>query len=107
MSASSASLATPVDALNDITYLELPEIGTELAAGAPFGIVESVKSTNDLYLPVNGEVIEVNDSVVDDPALLNEDPYEKGWLIKVRVTGTFATSKLMDKKAYDAKCASE
>lgn len=96
-----------VEQLTDIVYVELPEVGKSLAVGVPFGVIESVKAVSDLYAPVVGEVVAVNDKVADDPALLSEDPYEAGWMIKVRLAGTFDTSGLMDKDAYDRMCASE
>lgn len=74
------------DALGDVVYVDLPEAGTELTAGATCGEVESTKSVSDLFSPVNGTVVEVNQAVVDDPALLNSDPYGAGWLFTVEVT---------------------
>lgn len=74
------------DALGDVVYVDLPEAGTELTAGATCGEVESTKSVSDLFSPVNGTVVEVNQAVIDDPALLNSDPYGAGWLFTVEVT---------------------
>jgi glycine cleavage system H protein len=78
--------AVAADALGDIVYVDLPEVGAAVTAGETCGEVESTKSVSDLYSPVTGEVTEINDAVVDDPALINSDPYGAGWLFKVAVT---------------------
>ena len=75
--------AVAADALGDIVYVDLPEVGSTVTAGETCGEVESTKSVSDLYAPVTGEVTEVNDAVVDDPSLINSDPYGAGWLFKV------------------------
>ena len=75
--------AVATDALGDIVYVDLPEVGSTVTAGETCGEVESTKSVSDLYAPVTGEVTEVNDAVVDDPSLINSDPYGAGWLFKV------------------------
>ena len=74
------------DQLGDIVYVDLPEVGSTVTAGETCGEVESTKSVSDLYAPVTGEVVEINDGVVSDPALINSDPYGAGWLFKVSVT---------------------
>lgn len=76
---------TATEALGDIVYLELPAVGDQLRAGDVCGEIESTKSVSELFAPVNGEVVAVNVAVVDDPALVNSDPYGEGWLIKVAV----------------------
>jgi len=73
------------EALGDIVYVSLPDVGTEVTGGTAVGELESTKSVSDLFSPVTGEVIEVNSAVVDDPAVINNDPYGAGWLFKVRV----------------------
>lgn len=75
--------AVAADALGDIVYVDLPEVGSTVTAGETCGEVESTKSVSDLYAPVTGEVTEVNDAVVGDPSLINSDPYGAGWLFKV------------------------
>ena len=75
--------AVAADALGDIVYVDLPEVGSSVTAGETCGEVESTKSVSDLYSPVTGEVTEINDAVVSDPALINNDPYGTGWLFKV------------------------
>ena len=82
----SAISAVAADALGDIVYVDLPEVGSTVTAGETCGEVESTKSVSDLYAPVTGEVTEINDGVVADPALINSDPYGAGWLFKVAVT---------------------
>lgn len=96
-----------VDQLTDVTYLELPKVGKVFAAGDEIGVIESVKSTSPIYTPVAGEVIEVNAAAVKDTGLVNEDPYTKGWLIRVRLAAGATTDHLMDKTAYDAQIADE
>lgn len=71
--------------LGDIVYLELPEVGAEVTAGGPFGVVESVKAASDIYAPLSGKVVEVNQAAVTDPALVNRDCYGDGWLVKIEL----------------------
>src|SRR5574344_416444 len=72
-----------VQQLGDIVFVELPEVGAEFKKGETFGAVESVKAASEIYMPVSGKIIQINDAVVDKPETLNEDIYEKGWLIKI------------------------
>lgn len=88
--------------LGDITYLELPEVGDQISQTQPFGIVESVKAASDIYAPVDGEVIERNDEAVDSPDLVNSSPYDRAWLIKVRLADPSQTASLMAPADYDA-----
>jgi glycine cleavage system H protein len=96
-----------VDQLSDLTLIELPAVGTKLAAGKSFGEVESVKSVSDLYAPMAGEVVEVNTEVAGNVQLLSDDPFGAGWLIKMRVDDPAAVSQLMDHEAYEQKVAEE
>jgi glycine cleavage system H protein len=96
-----------VDQLTDLIMIDLPAVGTKLTAGKTFGEVESVKAVSDLYAPVSGEVVAVNDAVAHNVQLLSEDPYQKGWLIKVKVEGGALPSGLMDDVAYQKKVAEE
>lgn len=89
------------DALGDITYLELPDVDRELAAGETFGVVESVKTFSDLYAPVAGTVLEVNNDAIEDPAGLNLDPYAV-WLLRIRVASVADVDALLDADAYKA-----
>ena len=92
------------DALNDIVYVELPEIDDTVSATESFGSLESVKAASDIYSPVGGTVVEVNNTLEDEPELINADPYGRGWLIKLRVDGDVDTSDLMDAAAYSDYC---
>jgi glycine cleavage system H protein len=96
-----------VDQLSDLTLIELPAVGTRLAAGKSFGEVESVKSVSDLYAPVAGEVVEVNDEVAGNVQLLSDDPFGAGWLIKIRVDDPATVAQLMDHDAYEKTVAEE
>ncbi len=96
-----------VDQLTDLIMIDLPAVGTPLTAGKSFGEVESVKAVSDLYAPVGGEVVEVNDAVAQNVQVLAEDPYETGWLIKVRTAGGALPPDLMDFDTYQRKVAEE
>ena len=96
-----------VDQLTDLIVIELPKLGATLTKGKPFGEVESVKAVSDLYAPISGEVVEVNNSVVKDVQILAEDPYVKGWLVKVKVADASPVAALLDHDAYQAKVADE
>lgn len=96
-----------VDLLTDLTYIDLPAVGSKVGAGRPFGEVESVKATSDLYSPVDGEVIEVNTTLPDRLGVLNSDPYGEGWIIKVRVSSEESLKKLMDLDAYQQQIAGQ
>ena len=95
-----------VEALTDLVYVELPEMGQLLAAGEIFGEVESVKAVSDLYAPISGEVIEINTSLPDDLDALSEDPFGRGWMIKLAVTDTSAADHLFDEAGYRDHCNS-
>lgn len=88
------------DQLGEIVYVELPEVGTEAEAGEPCGEVESTKSVSDIYAPVSGEVVAVNEDLEDSAAVINDDPYGEGWIYEVRVT---EAGPLMDAEAYAAE----
>jgi len=90
---------TATEALGDIVYVELPAVGDQVRAGEVCGEIESTKSVSELFSPVNGEVIAINAAVVDDPALVNSDPYGEGWLIKVAVD---APAELLSPEEYEA-----
>ena len=87
------------DSLGDVVYVELPEVGASYEAGQPFGAVESVKAASDLYLPVGGEVTEVNEPLLNTPELLNSDPYGDGWLIKIKLAQ--GVGALVSAEAYE------
>jgi glycine cleavage system H protein len=88
------------DELGDIVFVELPEVGATLTQFAAFGVVESVKAVSDLYAPVSGEVVEVNDALRDAPELLNSDPFGEGWIAKVTLADAADLERLMDAVAY-------
>jgi glycine cleavage system H protein len=90
------------DALGDIVFLELPAIGRYLEAAEALGVVESVKAVSDIYSPVAGEVIEVNEAAVGNPEVINRDPYGAGWMIKIRLADPAAAERLMTAAEYDA-----
>lgn len=90
------------DALNDIVFVELPEVGDSFDKGEAFGTVESVKAAADLKMPIAGEVIEVNEALEDDPEIINGSPYEDGWIIKIKITGDL--DGLMNAQEYDEYC---
>lgn len=94
------------DALGDIVFVELPEVGAQLSAGDEFGVVESVKAASDLYSPVSGEVTEVNSALESSPETVNEAPFGEGWLIKIRLSDAAELDRLLDAEAY-AKIAAE
>ena len=96
-----------VDQLTDLILIDLPAVGTRLTAGKSFGEIESVKAVSDLYAPIGGEVVEVNSAVVNDIQILADDPYEKGWLIKVKIDEPSDAAELMDFAAYERKVAEE
>jgi glycine cleavage system H protein len=89
------------ETLGDIVFIELPEVGTDVTAGAPYAEVESVKAVSDVYAPLSGSVIEVNEDVTDAPEIINESPYEDGWLIKVRLNDPSEADDLMTSAEYD------
>lgn len=89
-------------ALSDVVYIELPDVGTSLTQGETYSTVESVKAAEEVYAPLSGEVVEVNEALLDSPELLNEDPYGAAWIIKLRPDDLGELDKLMDAEAYAA-----
>jgi glycine cleavage system H protein len=92
------------NSLSDIVYLELPDVGASYSAGDTFGVVESVKAAGDLYMPVGGEVVDVNQGLADSPDLINSDPYGGAWMVRIRLSDSTEVEKLMDATAYRAYC---
>ncbi|WP_040164967.1 glycine cleavage system protein GcvH [Microbacterium gorillae] len=92
--------------LGDVVFVELPEAGSDVAAAAVVGEIESTKSVGELYAPLDGEIVESNEAVVNEPALVNSDPFGAGWLIKVRFTGDLPAD-VMDHAAYQALVGGE
>ncbi|MBN1912352.1 MAG: glycine cleavage system protein GcvH [Pirellulales bacterium] len=94
-------------ALTDLVFLDLPEVGTDVTAGSPFGEIESVKAVSDLNSPVDGQIVEVNTAVVDDLEGLADDPYGAGWLVKIKIADESGLAHLMDHAAYQKQCECE
>jgi glycine cleavage system H protein len=90
------------DALGDVVFVDLPEVGKVFAQGEIAGVVESVKAAADIYMPVSGEVVEVNEGLRDDPSLANTDPLGNGWFFKVKISDMTQFDALMDAPGYDA-----
>jgi glycine cleavage system H protein len=95
--------AYAAEELGDIVFVELPEVGRSLQTSEAFGVIESVKTASDLYAPVAGEVIAVNDALGDAPELVNSEPYEGGWMVRLRLADAAAADALMDAAAYAAE----
>jgi glycine cleavage system H protein len=88
-------------ALGDVVYVELPKVGDKFSAGEPFGSVESVKSVNELFIPVSGQVLEVNEALADAPELVNTDPYKDGWMITIKITDESEVDSLLSASEYE------
>ncbi|MBP1921116.1 glycine cleavage system H protein [Halorubrum alkaliphilum] len=93
------------DELGDVVFVELPSVGDEVVAGETFGVVESIKAVSDLYSPVSGEVVAVNEELFDRPELVNEDPYGDGWMIEVAPSDGVGFEALLDAADYDEQIA--
>ena len=96
-----------VKQLTDLVYIELPPVGKSFSAGEEFGVVESVKAASDLYAPIGGEVTAANTDLEEDLAVLSDDPFGKGWMIKLKPADPSEIEALMDRAAYEAHCQSE
>ena len=88
--------------LGDIVFIEVETVGETLAKGEAFGTIEAVKTVSDMYMPVGGEVLEYNEELTTHPEILNQDPYEKGWVIKIKITDPLEISELFDAAGYAA-----
>ena len=87
--------------LGDVVFVELPQVGTELEAGDELGSIESVKAVSELFVPVSGEVVEVNEALADNPALVNTDPWGDGWMVRIKLTDVTEVDELMTAEEYD------
>ena len=94
------------EALGDVVYVEMPELGQEVTAGGEAGVIESVKAASDIYAPVSGEIIEINDELEDAPEKVNESPFGEGWFFKIKPNDTTELSQLLDAAAYEEVCES-
>lgn len=99
--------AFAVEALTDLVYIQLPEVGQKVSVGESFGEVESVKAVSDLYSPIEGEVIEVNESLANDLEALSTDPYGKGWVAKIKLTDEGGLANLLDIDSYRKQCSDD
>lgn len=88
------------DQLGDIVFVEMPEVDDEIDINDSFGTIEAVKAVSDLYMPVSGTVVEINEALEDDPATVNSEPYDGGWMIKVKMSNPDELNELMDSAAY-------
>ena len=88
--------------LGDVVFVELPEEGKEVKQGEAFGVIESVKAVSDLHAPVSGEVVKVNQELEDAPEAVNEDPYEKGWIVQIKLADTAELDSLLNVEKYEA-----
>ncbi len=86
--------------LGDIIFFEFPEVGMKMTKGDPFGTIEAVKTVADLFAPISGRILEINSDLEDNPALVNEDPYSKGWLIKIELSDRVELDELLDAEQY-------
>ncbi len=93
--------------LGDVVFVELPDAGKQVKKDADMAVVESVKAASDVYAPVNGEIVEGNAAIVDEPAKVNADPEGAGWFVKIKLADKGQLAGLMDKAAYDAFCANQ
>ena len=92
------------EALGDVVFVELPEVGAQLGAGDEAGVVESVKAASDIYAPIGGEIIAINENLEDSPEVINADPYGDGWFFRMRLDDVADLDELMTAEQYDASC---
>lgn len=88
------------EALGDVVYVELPKLGATIVEGKQFGVIESTKAVSDLYAPLSGKVVKVNDALTGNPSIINTDPYGQGWIVEVEPSDTEQVGKLLDAAAY-------
>jgi glycine cleavage system H protein len=96
-----------VEQLTDVVYVELPDVGDHVFTGESFGEIESVKAVSDLYAPVNGEIVAINEKLINDPTIITNDPYGKGWMIKIKVEPGTNLNHLLTLEQYEKQIASE
>ena len=95
------------EALGDVVFVELPEVGAELALGTEAGVVESVKAASDIYVPVSGTILAVNEALADEPELVNNQPYEDGWFFRIKPSDLTELEDLLTAEAYAVVCEDE
>lgn len=91
--------------LSDVVFVDLPEVGATVSAGDPVAVVESVKAASDVYTPVSGEILEINEELSNDPSLINSDPYDAGWLYKIRLDVPAEIEDMMNATDYEEYCS--
>lgn len=96
-----------VDQLTDVVYIDLPDVGDPVFAGKSFGEIESVKAVSDLYAPVTGEIVAINEDLLNDPTIVSQDPYEKGWMIKIKPDKAVSLDHMLTLAQYEKQIASE
>ena len=92
------------DELGDLVFVELPEVGSQVSAGDEVSVVESVKTASDIYSPVSGEIVEVNNALTDKPEIINESPYQEGWIFRIRVSSEPELDSLLSAEDYQSEC---
>nr|WP_067290839.1 glycine cleavage system protein GcvH [Marinobacterium profundum] len=95
------------DLLGDVVFVELPDVGAQLSAGDDAGVVESVKAASDIYAPLSGEVVAINEDLEDSPELVNSDPFGDGWFFRMKLSDTVELDELLDADGYNELCESE
>jgi glycine cleavage system H protein len=95
------------DLLGDVVFVELPDVDADFAVGDDIGVVESVKAASDIYAPLSGQIVAVNEELEDSPELVNSDPYGDGWFIKIRLSDVSETASLLDADGYAELCEAE
>lgn len=95
------------EALGDVVYVEMPGLGQVVEAGGEAGVVESVKAASDIYAPVSGEIVKINEALEDAPEKVNESPFDEGWFFRIKPTDLSELSQLLDAAAYEAECKNE
>lgn len=95
------------DLLGDVVFVELPEVGAEIAAGEEAGVVESVKAASDIFSPISGEVIAINEDLEESPELVNSEPYDDGWFFKIKISDADELASLLDAEAYAEACEAD
>ncbi len=95
------------EALGDVVFIELPEVGTQVSSGSEIAVIESVKAASDIYSPVSGEILRVNEDLNDNPDLVNSEPYDSGWMFVVQPSDTDPTADLLNAKQYQAFCETD
>ena len=88
------------ESLGDVVYVELPQVGSSVTTGTPFGVIESTKAVSELFAPISGKVVKVNDALIDSPQTVNQDPYQAGWLIEIEPSDARSLDQLLDASAY-------